>query len=814
MVLHLAHFTGKNHFIQVPNGFSVKVFKGPALSSCHYAATPKFDLGYRTHPSANSWQKLNWSLSETKKKPPLSDAPGRFPRFIVNKDPPNRHSYDPSRSASPPNYSIYPSASQDTYIYERSLYSKSDTYTESDNTSEAASSPSSCFSTALSNDSTTTLQSTAPTPSLTSNSTGELAPPAAHIPFPYRNSAVNYSPPSTRGGPMEDVTSGPVIRPLTTEPVIRIPASSGLDEDTSLLTGSSVPHSLYSCTPSAVCGSREPYLPPAQNDGQGTRISPIPLPAHETDPSSGYLTSAKDIYSTSATRGSSSSCEATQYLREPAGSRPEFPSVQEPRYAGDVPVLARGEGYPASTRFNRAESSRMTRVRRDIENRVSSGEFKSVTELVGHGPQTPYLSSGQMLNDHRVKSPASVKAGWSNFPPISGEDPHSTSATIGSAEQSEHLQPIYRTRDSEERRNSRDISSPSLARGELNTGQDPLDLAERGESPPITQRTGDSGHGVPIMMANEGPHPPSHSATVMDLNERQDRALPLSTQSTEPHLLTAHISLGRGEPEPYASTASRAFIDPAELLQNRHGRTLDNRDLPSHLHSQSMADAHHQRGPCHPVQRERTVSVLTAPPAASAGMKRLTSRRGDVGAAGVRHREPTTRQEAFDAMQPRQDVGGKYSSTYLAGSTEVMNDVENNVLLSGYTLRQDLDDPRESNPGPVYSPSFRSSAQPPPLQTHFGTALPQRTVSGPSRLVIPSSVSKTLPGVGTGPRSATTPVGARCVRWDTNLIAPSPIFPRQRRKGWFNRRGYVYKSFISLRTIHITHLHWTVTNSG
>ncbi|KAF8880471.1 hypothetical protein CPB84DRAFT_1650501, partial [Gymnopilus junonius] len=29
----------------------------------------------------------------------------------------------------------------------------------------------------------------------------------------------------------------------------------------------------------------------------------------------------------------------------------------------------------------------------------------------------------------------------------------------------------------------------------------------------------------------------------------------------------------------------------------------------------------------------------------------------------------------------------------------------------------------------------------------------------------------------------------RSVRWNENLICPSPIFANQRRKGWFNRRG-------------------------
>jgi hypothetical protein len=35
----------------------------------------------------------------------------------------------------------------------------------------------------------------------------------------------------------------------------------------------------------------------------------------------------------------------------------------------------------------------------------------------------------------------------------------------------------------------------------------------------------------------------------------------------------------------------------------------------------------------------------------------------------------------------------------------------------------------------------------------------------------------------------------RSVRWTENLICPSPILARQRRKGWFNRRGYVAHFF-------------------
>lgn len=37
-------------------------------------------------------------------------------------------------------------------------------------------------------------------------------------------------------------------------------------------------------------------------------------------------------------------------------------------------------------------------------------------------------------------------------------------------------------------------------------------------------------------------------------------------------------------------------------------------------------------------------------------------------------------------------------------------------------------------------------------------------------------------------------ISTRNVRWDHNLVCPSPVPLEERRKGWFNRRGYVYSS--------------------
>ncbi|KAJ7258394.1 hypothetical protein B0H12DRAFT_1014929 [Mycena haematopus] len=39
------------------------------------------------------------------------------------------------------------------------------------------------------------------------------------------------------------------------------------------------------------------------------------------------------------------------------------------------------------------------------------------------------------------------------------------------------------------------------------------------------------------------------------------------------------------------------------------------------------------------------------------------------------------------------------------------------------------------------------------------------------------------------PTPVQTVAAPRNVRWNENLVCPSPIFANQRRKGWFNRRG-------------------------
>lgn len=163
-------------------GLSVRVFKGPTLASNPYTAPAKFNDGYRS--ISNSVSRQSWG----------GDYPfgPEAPRALVmTRDTSKRSSFYPSASSADPqtherqrlgpfpSYDIRPTTSQDTYIYERSLSSKSDIHSGSESSAADANStqdsPSSVateLSTALSIDTSATCQSV----ELTLNSSTDSSP--------------------------------------------------------------------------------------------------------------------------------------------------------------------------------------------------------------------------------------------------------------------------------------------------------------------------------------------------------------------------------------------------------------------------------------------------------------------------------------------------------------------------------------------------------------------------------------------------------------------------------------------------------------
>lgn len=158
----LTKFGLQNYAAQVPR-FSVRVFKGPTISSFPYTATAKFDLGHRPTLAPDLRQRQTWYPSNSEFESKSSTAPSEPPKpphFLTNNaSTTNGRGYDPNPPRTSSSYSIYPSA-KDTYVYERSLTSKSDLFSSSeyDTASTTTFSPSSAFSPAMSTDSTTTLK--------------------------------------------------------------------------------------------------------------------------------------------------------------------------------------------------------------------------------------------------------------------------------------------------------------------------------------------------------------------------------------------------------------------------------------------------------------------------------------------------------------------------------------------------------------------------------------------------------------------------------------------------------------------------------
>ena len=104
----------------------------------------------------------------------------------------------------------------------------------------------------------------------------------------------------------------------------------------------------------------------------------------------------------------------------------------------------------------------------------------------------------------------------------------------------------------------------------------------------------------------------------------------------------------------------------------------------------------------------------------------------------------------------------------------------------------------------VAGPSSSAPSRPPPQRSRTLSDQSQRPTLPPSA---PAASNRTHPADPRDVVSAPVQIpqagaparpqpilNTRCVRWNENLICPSPIPTHQRRKGWFNRRGYVCSS--------------------
>jgi hypothetical protein len=163
---------------------------------------------------------------------------------------------------------------------------------------------------------------------------------------------------------------------------------------------------------------------------------------------------------------------------------------------------------------------------------------------------------------------------------------------------------------------------------------------------------------------------------------------------------------------------------------------------------------------------------------------------------GLSSLPPSARSDSDDdtVVAPEEHDGG-FKSGYTANGQDVYGTT---FIPAGppepgshpvHVTRSDYDDRQNNHLMPAAPPNLGDGAH--------GVVSFQQTSTWPGQPFPPPSRRHTDPGQ-TRPPPPTVPERSRrlsmsaprCVRWNENLICPSPILSSQRRKGWFNRRGY------------------------
>ncbi|GLB39374.1 hypothetical protein LshimejAT787_0605360 [Lyophyllum shimeji] len=271
---HNQPFVKQGYAAQVPKGFTVRVCKGPAVSSFPLATSAKFDSGYRTTPLTESRQshdhaRYSFNSRTTSLSTSTPTQPPKSSRTQLTDNSTStttrRGGYESSSRSAAPTYSIYQSA-QDTYVYEPSLSSKSDTNSNSeyDDASTATFTPSSTFSPAMSTDSITTLRG-AITPDVSLTDLRSTTPSSFRTSissFPIHIPGLSQAQSAIRGifrsqTPQESQSSyvprapspSPTPLPRSADPE-RLAAPMRLSATPSGSRDRSIPHDVYSTTSS------------------------------------------------------------------------------------------------------------------------------------------------------------------------------------------------------------------------------------------------------------------------------------------------------------------------------------------------------------------------------------------------------------------------------------------------------------------------------------------------------------------------------------------------------------------------------------
>ncbi|KAF8886804.1 hypothetical protein BD779DRAFT_607898 [Infundibulicybe gibba] len=852
----------KNYPTQVPRSFSVRVFKAP--STLPYAANGKFDTN--TRPGVPQPQK--WFSSVPESAPGLFSAPSgqdasRYLRNSTLSGDVRGYEAAPPRASS---YSIYQGLSKDTYIYERSLSSKSDIFSVSDFDSISTTT----FSPAMSTDSTLTLkspgvfeshlegQSTHAEPLLraqsamggisnhvfhedhTSHPMGAFVPHAASI----RSSAHSNIDSRFRTEPAYQgrLQSGSSNHDTPSNDRTAYPRNGAVESDSdfdrlarlnTVLNAASSTSISLSRSDATGADSQTRSSPPTTSRVEGadpgiTRIFPnLPLRSSpEQEPLS---------WGNRPGEGNASGANIRSTVDRSELDQPDY------YLSSSSPELAAENAHVQSTGERRepAQDNR-ARPQRDFSGRerarVSIAVAQSVSVLGGE----PYYTPSTEVSSGKVPDPQYINTSISRQPSSFGVHNQNASGTRTYME--EEIDDSYYTFPPTEQ-TSRSQTAPISNHSERFRESTPdMTGIGSGNRPPsstnprsaIPERSVESRQGNRTSPPSSGrvtTNPPREQSA----QEMVSRAIPIMAADAERHpsRFTHRTSSPPREPrsgpadqaEPSSAptrSSSTTQAYPAEKLAREVSQMSVSRSPPRHPHGgpgRTRKNSHSQRTHLSPpdgarghqpdmpqdVSRGPLPNIKSNSPTLREAVSRDPYITNDQEGNGAMSQRPTNRQmnQHSEPQQAPKRPSKEQQPPIIAGTSRIEALSNNAGGISAVEIPQ-------ANPpqGP------RSHTPIPETRVRFAT--PQRRHSDgdqQSSDEIPHGPEMFDPAAGnreasyTNRSHSTPPIEpqrrysdgdqmpthrhpmARTVRWHDNLICPSPIFPSQRRKGWFNRRG-------------------------
>ncbi|KAJ7737763.1 hypothetical protein B0H16DRAFT_1762316 [Mycena metata] len=694
-----------NHNVPAPRGFAVRVFKGPTLSSFPYTATAKFDVGYRPSVNSDPRQAQNWH--------PHQPTP-------ISREPPKSRfgSWTENRGRDTPRPSVAPSYAD--FIYERSLSSKSDIYSDNDASSIATSTPSSVFSPALSADSTvTSAPSEVPLRSPTA-STSTATPSSPRHPFPLHIPALTQAQSAIRGlfvHPNGDVSqSNPSPLAVPAAPAARtsnLPDMGGSPPRFLPPAGPSSPNRTAE-SPSSFAPLNEYFPPPPSESEVGEAQRLALLNAQHNSASSAYYQAGLRVVENGRRDGEVYG--AHRSIEAPDSRRRE----QSPERAAWMATTARSvasssipggssdsQGHVVYESSSLADNPPMSVVGMTADRVPTRVSPTTSPPRVAYVPSNA-SSSTAVESDHRWRDSYAQNA--RNVPVsqlVELDGPHLGDRTrvLSDPGRYEELRGLNMLSDRQ-----RDTYVNAFAPG---TQPRALQLPEI----PAVVRSDDSHGGGRVSPIQERSRRVSGNLW-SSLPQLPDRRSPVQAPSRP------------------SSTPPLPRIDTSRASDRRMAE--NNMNTPVHTQPQP------------PPQREAIVAQPppphTAPP--------INSTRSRTPLAGPRVLPAEPQRRRSDGDQPMSTSPGllKRTSAIFHRSSSPEHSAPREVPVT-----------RPPRPGAL------------PLD-------PQRRRSDGFQSVVP-------PRPPMPPVQAQAAPAPRNVRWNENLVCPSPIFASQRRKGWFNRRG-------------------------